>query len=259
MARTSVLKDLVQVTSQIPAWLALALGAGLFWLFKYFLPAQTSGTYAPILSQALVALAYVSAGACILGAVIGIARRKKEESIYKRQTSIESIRALSWQDFERMMVAAFRDKGYVAQPTSAGPDGGVDILLRKDGEVSLVQCKQWKTARIGVRPIRELAGVVASEKASRGIFVCSGDYTNEAIDFARRANIELIDGRQLAILMKLEAGALARQEPKFDQQEVSCPRCGSPLVRRTARRGKNAGNQFMGCSGFPKCRYTSDV
>lgn len=34
-----------------------------------------------------------------------------------------------------------------------------------------------------------------------------------------------------------------------------CPRCGNKLVLRTAKRGDNAGKQFWGCSGFPKCRY----
>ncbi len=36
----------------------------------------------------------------------------------------------------------------------------------------------------------------------------------------------------------------------------SCPRCGSPMVRRTARRGRNAGNQFWGCSRYPACKGT---
>lgn len=34
-----------------------------------------------------------------------------------------------------------------------------------------------------------------------------------------------------------------------------CPRCGKPLVLRTAKKGENVGNQFWGCSGFPKCRF----
>ena len=35
-----------------------------------------------------------------------------------------------------------------------------------------------------------------------------------------------------------------------------CPRCGKPLVLRTAKKGDHAGEQFFGCSGFPGCRYT---
>ena len=38
--------------------------------------------------------------------------------------------------------------------------------------------------------------------------------------------------------------------------DTTCPKCGSELVRRTVRQGKNAGKTFLGCSGFPKCRFT---
>ena len=33
-----------------------------------------------------------------------------------------------------------------------------------------------------------------------------------------------------------------------------CPKCDRPMVRRTARRGANAGREFWGCSDFPRCR-----
>lgn len=39
----------------------------------------------------------------------------------------------------------------------------------------------------------------------------------------------------------------------------SCPRCGSRMVMRLARRGRNAGNHFWGCSRFPSCRGTQNL
>ena len=33
-----------------------------------------------------------------------------------------------------------------------------------------------------------------------------------------------------------------------------CPTCGAEMILRTAKRGTNAGNQFWGCSKYPKCR-----
>ncbi len=42
-----------------------------------------------------------------------------------------------------------------------------------------------------------------------------------------------------------------RQEPMVTNE--TCPECGKPLILRTGRRGK-----FLGCSGYPKCRYTRD-
>ncbi len=38
-----------------------------------------------------------------------------------------------------------------------------------------------------------------------------------------------------------------------------CPWCGSKLVKRTARKGPNAGSEFLGCSNYPKCRFTKNA
>ena len=45
----------------------------------------------------------------------------------------------------------------------------------------------------------------------------------------------------------------------IETQVLKCPRCNAELVLRTATKGKNAGNQFYGCSKFPKCRYIQKV
>lgn len=36
----------------------------------------------------------------------------------------------------------------------------------------------------------------------------------------------------------------------------ACPRCGKPMVRRTARQGARAGQPFWGCSAYPDCTAT---
>lgn len=36
----------------------------------------------------------------------------------------------------------------------------------------------------------------------------------------------------------------------------ACPQCGSSMVRRVARRGRNSGNSFWGCPRFPRCKGT---
>lgn len=35
-----------------------------------------------------------------------------------------------------------------------------------------------------------------------------------------------------------------------------CPVCNSPMVKRSAKRGVNAGNEFWGCSRYPSCKGT---
>ena len=49
------------------------------------------------------------------------------------------------------------------------------------------------------------------------------------------------------------------EAPAAEQQPLVCPRCGSGLVLRQAKRGTNAGNQFYGCSSYPKCRYIRNL
>ena len=38
------------------------------------------------------------------------------------------------------------------------------------------------------------------------------------------------------------------------EQQLLCPRCGAPMVRRRATRGPNAGKEFYGCTNYPRCR-----
>lgn len=39
----------------------------------------------------------------------------------------------------------------------------------------------------------------------------------------------------------------------------SCPQCGKSMVLRTAQKGKSAGKQFWGCTGYPECKGLSEV
>lgn len=48
----------------------------------------------------------------------------------------------------------------------------------------------------------------------------------------------------------------ARGDPSAERK---CPKCGSSMVLRTAKRGAGAGNQFWGCSTYPKCRAVQNV
>ena len=45
----------------------------------------------------------------------------------------------------------------------------------------------------------------------------------------------------------------------IEKQIPKCPRCNGNLVLRTATRGANAGDQFYGCSNYPKCKYIQNI
>lgn len=46
------------------------------------------------------------------------------------------------------------------------------------------------------------------------------------------------------------------QNLRENQRNPICPWCGKAMVLRTAEKGPNAGGQFWGCSGYPRCRVT---
>lgn len=56
-----------------------------------------------------------------------------------------------------------------------------------------------------------------------------------------------------------EAEKAAHADYVHNVQNIRCPRCGGKLVMRTASSGVNAGNKFLGCSNFPKCRYIRNL
>lgn len=53
-----------------------------------------------------------------------------------------------------------------------------------------------------------------------------------------------------------QPAAHGSNEPERSEETKSCPKCASPLVRRVAKRGEKSGEPFLGCSAFPKCKYT---
>lgn len=52
-----------------------------------------------------------------------------------------------------------------------------------------------------------------------------------------------------------KAGTL-KETPNLSvvRDEPQCPKCGKPMIKRVARKGKNSGGEFWGCPRFPKCR-----
>lgn len=221
------------------------------------------------LSTALPHLATFAAITLLIPAPFSALNTYRRRKLLDTQSGLESIRSLSWKQFEELVAEAYRRKGFkVRENHRGGADGGVDVKLERDGQLHLVQCKQWKARKIGVSVIREMYGVMVSEGAASVSVITSGTFTNEAKRFATGKPIDLIDGTRLALLIRdirsilgkslaVEAPPVAPEVgPSTLIRSLNCPRCGNKLVTRMARRGANPGRQFVGCSSFPKCRYT---
>lgn len=191
-------------------------------------------------------------------------RAWRDRRLVRKVKSIEALRSMGWEELEILMRRVFELQGYRALRLGGqGADGGVDIVLRgHHHRVFLVQCKQWKTRQVAVNVVRELSGVISVERADGGIIVTCGIFTKEAKEFAKRANITLIDGLQVLELTKglhsFEDRSPSREEAKAEDTRA-CPRCGGRLVQRIAKTGRKRGSAFLGCADYPHCRGTIDI
>ena len=98
---------------------------------------------------------------------------------------------LSGREFEFELAKLYRSKGYNAIVTKSSGDGGVDIVLEKDDEKILVQCKAHKKA-VGPSTIRDLYGAMNSFKVNKGILASLNGFTSGVYKFAKGKNIQLI-------------------------------------------------------------------
>lgn len=179
--------------------------------------------------------------------------------------SLELINKLEWKRFEELCANYFSAKGYRAEVSRQGADGGIDIFLYKDSYsetavFGIVQCKAWNTYKVGVKPVRELFGVMAAEKAPLGVFITSGVYTKEALNFSEGKPLKLLTGESLLKLIESlpedEQESLLKQITSGDYTTPSCPSCGTKMIQRKTTKGKNIGNTFWGCANYPRCRNT---
>lgn len=111
-------------------------------------------------------------------------------------------------------------------------------------------------------PVEESLGGGADGR----IAIAAGRFTREAQSFADGKTLELIDGSALLALVHAVrretashvsprmAGRTILHEPFAPVAMQTCPECDAPMVRRTARKGPNAGDDFRGCSTHPHCR-----
>lgn len=275
-SRKSAAEGLVELSSLFPWWGGV-IGALVAYLVFAAIAGQpsapTSGTpqqissaiFGSVIRTVATVAQYVVPFLLLLGAIISYVRQRKGASLMGAATgasAAQRISGMSWREFELLIAEAFRRKGFTVRDQGGqGPDGGIDLVLLKGNERFLVQCKQWRALKVGVTVVRELFGVMSAEGATGGFVVTSGSFTEDAKEFAKGRNIKLIDGPVLRQLLDQvqDSKATSASNNKVDAKPLAvpvCPKCGSSMIVREARKGPSSGNKFLGCSRFPGCKGT---
>jgi len=122
---------------------------------------------------------------------------------YKKQVSLRYWQNMTGYQFENAVANLYRKMGCEAEVTPGSGDGGVDIILKKDGLKIAVQCKHHMSL-VGPNDFRALVGVVAVKGYDSGIFVSLSGFTKGVLQEQKNSKIrvELLDVHDLIKLSK---------------------------------------------------------
>lgn len=269
--------ELVQLISRIPWWASVLCAVVAYVLLnalatsplpKTIQPGQVAGLMLGSFWRGLaVAGQYIVPIVFLLGALTSFLGRREGAALVNRVANARGssgLNQMTWPQFERLVGETLRRQGYqVVENGGGGADGGIDLHATKNGQRFVVQCKQWRTYRVGVSVVREHYGVITAEKAAGGFVVTSGSFTQEAREFAAGKPITLVDGDQLNKAVRAVSTSTRAQPDRTLESAPhepatasvpACPVCRREMVLRHAKQGSRAGESFWGCRQFPKCR-----
>lgn len=120
---------------------------------------------------------------------------------------LATIKSCSPAFFEQLVVDLLVQMGYGGSRREAGQaiggtaDGGIDGIIKEDRlglDVIYLQAKRWENT-VGRPDIQKFAGALQGQRARKGVFITTSNFSREALDFV--SNIEskiiLIDGKTL--------------------------------------------------------------
>ena len=113
--------------------------------------------------------------------------------------------------FERLVIDVLIKMGYGGSRKEAGQavgktsDGGIDGIIKEDKlglDIIYIQAKRWE-GTVGRPEIQKFAGALQGQRARKGIFITTSNFTKDALNYVENieTKIILIDGQRLAELM----------------------------------------------------------
>jgi Holliday junction resolvase len=108
---------------------------------------------------------------------------------------------LDGRQFEIELAALYKRLGCSVETTPYVRDEGIDIVLARDGQLIVVQCKRYNKP-VGVAAARELYGVLKDKGVSEAILACTSGFTKGVVDFVRDKPIRLVGLEDITAMQK---------------------------------------------------------
>lgn len=118
--------------------------------------------------------------------------KKEEKSKVKLDSQIEELYNLPDRQFEEWSADLFEALGFEVELTPKTGDHGIDVLCRKNGKLTVVQCKKYKGV-VSAPDIQKFIGAMQNAGADEGYFLTTGTFSIGAEKAAKDAPIVLCD------------------------------------------------------------------
>lgn len=189
-------------------------------------------------------------------------RFKKKEGIYSPITQnkrhLELIKQIRGAEKSNILTKAFFEKSFYNNYRSIVVLANPKTVLNSKYTKKEVKDQVIRADQLSAYIRKTDADPSAAECSEKDMVTLArfflGVHKTREIDYTEKFR-SFVDVSQPAELPKApEVTAPVAPKPENTKQ-ILCPKCGAVMVRRKATKGPNAGNEFYGCSNFPKCRY----
>lgn len=158
------------------------------------------------------------------------------------KATLDVVDRMEGEEFEEFLEIHFKEDNYKVSLTPKTCDYGADLILKKSGIKTVVQAKRWKQ-KVGIEAVQQAVASINYYKADTSMVVTNSYFTQNAENLAKANNVTLINRRDLSFFIN----------HKKENRE-KCPVCNSDLVEKEGRYGL-----FIGCTNYPKCKYTHKI
>jgi restriction system protein len=176
-------KSLFAILLRSPWWYSFLIAAILMLLARVFLP------------EAYRAVGMLSAFPFAIIGMMAAWRQRDKPSPERILQALSSLEKMSWKEFLPLMEQAFAQQGFIVTRLNSN---SADLQLDKLGKTTLVSCKRWKAATLGVDVLRDLKALQVSQDATYAACISLSLPTGVALKFAKDNAVQLICQDDLA-------------------------------------------------------------
>ncbi|MCC8110315.1 MAG: restriction endonuclease [Ruminococcus sp.] len=119
-------------------------------------------------------------------------RRQKSKDKALCRKNMHAIDHMTGEEFEALLAAQFRQKGFRAETTPKSKDYGADLVMRREKKKIVVQAKRY-SGKVGIKAVQEIVAAREYYDADLAVVCTNSFFTSSAKNLTKKCHVVLID------------------------------------------------------------------